>query len=408
MYRVIEVKVNPGEAVKAGQVLFRLDDAKARLDLEAAQKRLARRQAAVGSAEADREKSRVTLQNAEVAIDLTRKEWEAEVRTMEADVTKTQAMCANADLSLKVEEDLFKSGTVRSDVKVSQARLLRDMAAADLVNAKAKLAKAKTSSEVQVRLAETARAAAEADLNSLKAKVVEAEHEAADAEVEVKRAQLELTRTEVVSPVEGVIMQLNVRAGSMVGGPPKPSEMLNAAVTLYEPKKLQVRVEVPIAKFQLVRYGHPVVVEVEDVLPGTKLTGTVLYDTHLANIARNSVPVKVSLPDDPPAQLRPEMIASVRFQAPATQEPSPSETVQRLIVPRSLLTEQGDGVRVWVVDPLGGKAELRTVTLRDGEKGRSSETVEVVSGLQPSDKLIATGLDQLKPGARIKVVGEMP
>jgi RND family efflux transporter MFP subunit len=408
MYRVVEVKINPGESVKAGQVLFRLDDAKPRLDLEASQKRLARRKAAVGSAEADREKARVTLQNAGVAIELTRKEWEAEVRTVEADVTKAQAMAANADLSLKVEEDLFKSGTVRSDVKVSQARLMRDVAAAEVTNAKAKLAKARTSSEVQVRLAETARAAAEADVNSLKAKVVEAEQEVADAEVEVKKAQLELTRTEIVAPVDGVVMQLNVRAGSMAGGPPKLSDKENAAVTLYEPKMLQVRVEVPIAKFQFVRYGHPVVVEIEDVLPGQKLTGTVLYDTHLANVARNSVPVKVSLPDEPPPQLRPEMIASVRFQAPATQDHSKSETVQNLVVPRRLLIDQGDAVRVWVVDPLGVSAELRTVTLRDSDKGRTSETVEVVSGLQASDKLIATGLEQLKPGSRIRIVGEAP
>lgn len=72
-------------------------------------------------------------------------------------------------------------------------------------------------------------------------------------------------------------------------------------MTLYDPKKLQVRVEVPVAKFALVRSGQPAEVEVEDVLPGVKIAGTVLYDTHQANVSRNSVPVKVALPDDPPA-----------------------------------------------------------------------------------------------------------
>ena len=61
---------------------------------------------------------------------------------------------------------------------------------------------------------------------------------------------------------------------------------------------------------------------------------------------------------------------------------------------------------MWVVDPVTGRAELRAVELAPGEKDRSGETAEVVGGLNPTDKLIATGREQLKPGSRVKVVGE--
>ena len=63
-------------------------------------------------------------------------------------------------------------------------------------------------------------------------------------------------------------------------------------------------------------------------------------------------------------------------------------------------------VRVWVVDPASGRAELRAVELAPGEKDRAGETAEVVAGLNPTDKLIATGREGLRPGSRIKVVGE--
>jgi RND family efflux transporter MFP subunit len=406
MYQVREVRVNPGDRVRAGQELVVLDDAAARLGLEAAKRRLARRQAAGRSAEAECGKATVGVKNAEVAIELAKAEGAAEVKAQEAAVVKAEAMFASTETAVRVEEDLRKSGAVTSEVKVQLARQQRDVGRAEVDSAKALLGKARTGATTRLRLAETAKAAADADLTSMMAKAEEAGQEAAEAEVEVKKSQLELDRTRIIAPIAGVVMQLNVRVGTVLGGKSTLPEHKDAVVTLYEPKKLQVRVEVPIGKFQFVRYGAPAVVEVEDVLPGRKLTGTVLYDTHFANIARNSVPVKVALPDDPPEQLRPEMIASVRFQAPAGKTAPKGETVRRLVVPRRLLVSEADQVKVWVVDQARGRAELRAVELPPGEKDRGGDTAEVAGGLNPTDKLIATGLDQMRPGLRVRVAGE--
>ena len=406
MYRVREVRVNPGDRVRAGQELVLLDDTTARLALESVSARLARRQAAGRSAAADAGKAAVAVKNAEVAIELAKAEGAAEVRAQEAAVTKAEALQASSETAVRVEEDLRKSGAVTSEVKLQLARQQRDVARAEVESAKALLARARTGATSRTRLAESAKAAAEADLVGMNAKVEEVAQEAADAAVEIKKARLEIDRTRITAPIDGVVMQLNVRVGSILGGPNSGTRHQDAVATLYEPKKLQVRVEVPIGKFQFVRYGQPAVVEVEDVLPGRKLIGTVLYDTHLANIARNSVPVKVALPDDPPEQLRPEMIASVRFQAPPGKSPPKGESARRLVVPRRLLVTEGDQVKVWVVDQARGRAELRAVELPPGEKDRSGETAEVVGGLNPTDKLIATGLDQLKPGLRVRIAGE--
>jgi len=100
------------------------------------------------------------------------------------------------------------------------------------------------------------------------------------------------------------------------------------------------------------------------------------------------------------------MIASVRFQAPPRKDGPKAESVRRMVVPRRLLVPDGEQVRVWVVGAVSGRAEQRTVELAPGERDRAGETAEIASGLQPTDKLIATGLEQLKPGLRVKVVGE--
>jgi HlyD family secretion protein len=406
MYRVSEVRVNPGDLVRAGQELVLLDDTSARLALETVRIRHARRQAARRSAEADTGKAEVALNNAIAAVGLAKTEGDADARSQAALVVKAEALLAVAEFAVKVEDELRKSGAVNSDVKVQQARLLRDAARAEVESAKATLVKAQTAAVVRVRLAESAKAAADADLVSAKAKVDEAVQESADAEVEVKKAQLEIERTRITAPIDGVVMQLNIRVGTVLGGKGTLPEHKDAVVTLYEPSKLQVRVEVPIGKFQFVRYGQPAIVEIEDVLPGRKLIGTVLYDTHFANIARNSVPVKVALPDNPPEQLRPEMIASVRFQAPAQKQPAKGEAVRRVVIPRRLLVLDGDVAKVWIVDQSRGRAELRTIEMASGEKERTGETVEVVGGLNPTDKLIATGIEQMRAGLRVRVTGE--
>ncbi|HQR08623.1 MAG TPA: efflux RND transporter periplasmic adaptor subunit [Gemmatales bacterium] len=408
MYRIKEILVNSGDAVKAKQLLIILDDEKAKLDLEALQKKLARKKAAIASSQAEIGKAEVTSKNAETAILSAKEEGESDIRYETSEVIKTEAHLATAEQAVKVEEDLIRNGVVKSDVKLNKARQDVNVIRAEIESARAKLAKTKTNAIVRIRQTETLRSAALADVRSFQAKLEEAQHEISDADVEVRKAQLELDRTKIYSPSDGVVMQLHVRVGYIMGGGGKNTtgEQKASAITLYDPAKLQVRVEVPITKFQFVHNGQPAIVEIEDVLPGKKLQGVVLYDTHFANVARNSVPVKVALPDHSPPQLRPEMIASVRFISPKKDAVPKQQTFDRLIIPRRFIQWDGDQARVWVVDQLSGTAITKTVVLAPGEKERSEEIAELVSGLLPTDKLITSGTEQLKPNQRVTISGE--
>jgi HlyD family secretion protein len=405
-YRVQTVFVNPGDRVSAGSPLVLLDDARAELDLEAAKTRHAKQLAAVKAAQAELKKAEAVVTTATEAVKLAKVEGAADVGAAEAEVARAEAGVKAADLTVGVEEELWRSKAVTSDVRLRQARQALEVTKADRDAATAKLAKAKTAAEVRVRQAELLLTTATADRLSFAAKVGVAEEEAAAAEVEVRKARLERDRVQVVAPIDGVVMALNVRPGTMVGGKDSLPDSKGAVATLYDPARLQVRVEVPVGKFALVRKGQPAEVEVEDVLPGKRLPAVVLYDTHQANVSRNSVPVKVELTGTPPAELRPEMIASVRFLSPPSSGQPGTRTATRLLVPRNLLVTESDGVRVWVVDPVAGRAELRAVELAPGEVNRQTEVAEVVGGLNPADKLIATGREQLTPGTRVKVVGE--
>jgi RND family efflux transporter MFP subunit len=405
MYRVKQVLVNPGDRVTTCQELIVLDTARAELDVEVNERQHAKFLAAAKAARADAAKAGVGVTNAEAAVALVKAEGEGEANAATADAAKADVGIKAAELTVEVEAELWRTKAVMSDVKLKQARQALDVAKAERDAATAKLAAAKTRVEVRVKLAELAVATAKAEQVSLAARAEQAEKDAAAAEAEVKKAQLELERAKVLAPFDGVVMGLHVRPGRIAGGKDSLLDSKGAAVTLYDPKRLQVRVEVPVAKFALVRRGAPAEIEVEDVLPGRKLPGVVLYDAHLANISRNSVPVTVELKGEPPGELRPDMIAAVRFLAPSAGA-TKTEGARRVVVPRKLLVTDSEQVRVWVVDPVTSRADLRAIELSPGERDRVGEFAEVVAGLNPTDKLIATGRENLKPRSRIKVVGE--
>jgi HlyD family secretion protein len=77
-----------------------------------------------------------------------------------------------------------------------------------------------------------------------------------------------------------------------------------------------------------------------------------------------------------------------------------------MVVPRRLVISLGDQAAVWVVDQSRGRAELRPLELASGEKDRTGESVEVVGGLNPTDKLVASGLEAMRPGMRVRIAGE--
>ena len=117
MYRAMEVAVVPGDRVKAGQLLVRFDDERAKLDYLAAQRRHEKRKAAQRAASADLSRTEVAVRNAEATIALATQEGSAEVKSLAAEVTRALALQKSADIAVQVEERLKNSGGLNSDIQ---------------------------------------------------------------------------------------------------------------------------------------------------------------------------------------------------------------------------------------------------------------------------------------------------
>lgn len=125
-------------------------------------------------------------------------------------------------------------------------------------------------------------------------------------EAERDMAALALARTTVRAPAAGTVM---VRAA--VPGMPVGMGDGQAIVELYDPRALQVRADVPLADAGGVSVGDRAELRV-DAFAGLVMHGAVTRFVHRADVAKNTVEVKVRI-DDPVDGLKPDMLARVRI-----------------------------------------------------------------------------------------------
>jgi RND family efflux transporter MFP subunit len=249
--------------------------------------------------------------------------------------------------------------------------------------------------QLELKTDET-RAAAEA-----KAAVAIAEVKVHHSEIARDQAHLRFDRMIVRAPCDGVVLALVAPPGKRVMGQAAVGEPeASTVVTLYDPKRLQVRARVYLDDVPKVQLGQRV--QIDTPAAGKQLTGEVLAITSLADVQTNSLQVKVTI-DDPPDRVKPEMLVSVTFLAPKSDAADASESQKmRVFVPRSLVESGEHGNAIWIADLSVGVARHKPVQLGVELPGGLVE----VTGLTPADKLIVGGRETLSDGARIRVTGD--
>ncbi len=410
---ISEVLVLDGQRVEAGQTVARLIDADARLAL-------VRAEAEVSLADAEVEAAGAELQAAQAEWDNPVERTRA-IAVDEAAVAETRADLARHDAEVLAEQAEVQEVRDEHD-RLSKSSELLAAASGEFARVKLRLA----AKEQALQATMTHRAVLEATLlqrqadlaaateafrlriserkalDSAKAALRRAESHLAQDKAMRDEAALRLSRMEVTSPVSGIVMMRLVDPGSrimLISDDPHASHIAR----LYDPTKLQVRVDIPLSEASKVGIGQRAEI-VTEAVPDQVFRGVVTRRVDEANIQKNTVQVKVSI-ENPSAVLRPEMLARVRFFGGASGGPdgtAPSGGT-RLFAPRGALLETAGGASAWVVDRRTERARLRRVTLTGTA---IDDWVEVADGLRLGDRIIVTGLDRLSDGERVRVLGE--
>lgn len=275
---VTEVAVDDNQRVRAGDLIARIDDGDYRLSVQADENRVATQQSTI-----DRIGQQILAAGASVD------QANAEVSSAEAELTRTAQV-------LERQRKLATSHYA-SQQAVDTAIAEHDRATAGLAGAKAALA------------------AAEANVSVLEAQRTEAERTLAELRTTLAQAERELSFTEVRAPVDGVVGNRAVQVGTYV----QTGTRLAAIVPLDG-----VYVDANFKETQLgeLHAGQSVDLEV-DAFPGRNFEGVVDSiapasgsvfsllppENATGNFTKivQRVPVRIRLPADEEAVLRPGM-----------------------------------------------------------------------------------------------------
>jgi RND family efflux transporter MFP subunit len=393
---VKEVLALEGQTVKVGDVVARLVDEDAKLALARAEAELDDRTARLEAAQRNWDNP-VERTRALAAAEGMVAESKADLEKLTAEVAAENAKLGSLQFEAQRAAESFKNQAAseienvraqkefeaqRAVVEATKAR--RPVLEAQLAQRAAELTAAKEN--LRLRIEET-RELAEAKAQHALAKAARDE------------AALRLSRMEVRSPADGVVMQRLTQPGNkMVMNMDDPHSA--HVVLLYDPMKLQVRTDIPLADAAKVGVGQEAKIVV-GVLPDRTFNGRVTRIVNEADIQKNTLQVKVAILDPAP-QLKPEMLARVRFTTSANGASTRPASSQTVFAPLDVIHRTGDTAMAWVVDPRRNVATHRTIQLGQTQQ---DGWVSVISGLSPGDQLIADN-SGLSEGQRIRVRGE--
>jgi RND family efflux transporter MFP subunit len=189
----------------------------------------------------------------------------------------------------------------------------------------------------------------------------------------------------VYAPFDGIITARNTDTGDLIAADANtPSKELFHLAAI---DKLRVYVAVPEIYARAAEPGATANVTLAEY-PGVSFTGTLVRNANAIDLGTRTLLVEVDV-DNRDGRLLPGAYAFVQFKLPST--------VSSVTVPSNTLLFRKEGLRVAVLRD--NKVQLAPITI-----GRDyGEAVEVLTGLQPDDQIIADPSDSLIDGTQVQV-----
>jgi HlyD family secretion protein len=320
--RIAEVFVNFNDSVKAGQPI-------AQIDQEIFAARINEASAALSVAEATGEVQRAALERAKVLVGNA--QTGKKLAEAQSAANKARQDEAERDLQRKLELVRTGSGTER---ELSQVRASRDAGAADL-----------RASIEQIQMKAEAIAIAEAEQRMAEANVRNALAVVKEKQAALDQARLDLDRTVLRAPIDGIIIKRDVNPGQTVAVSLEAKTLFKIANDLRE---MEVHGKIDEADIGQVKVGQRARFAV-DAYPDRTFSGQVMQIRKSPEVVQNVVTYTtiISAPN-PDLLLLPGMTAQLRIAV--------SDTGEVLKIPSQALRFRPDGASSESARPSGKEA----------------------------------------------------
>ena len=224
-------------------------------------------------------------------------------------------------------------------------------------------------------------AIAERDIDQSRRSSIAAQAALEDANSRLASAEKAYRSTTVMAPFSGVVSERPVSAGDVV----QPG---TALFTVVDPSSMRLEASVPAEQLASIRIGVPVSFTVSGY-PGRQFVGRITRINPTADPTTRQVRIYVSIPNEGRALVG-GLFANGRMS---------TATKMGLVVPQSAVDVRGTIPSVMRVKQ--GKVEK--VQVQVGLTDKTSETIEVLSGLQAGDTLLLGAAQGITPGTLIRI-----
>jgi len=271
---------------------------------------------------------------------------------------------------------IIETPEVDQQLQVSQA---------NLKSAQADLALADTTSErYQNLLKSDSVSKQETDVAVSGAAAKRAAVDAASANV--RRLQQLQSFERIYAPFAGIVTARNTDIGDLIdagAGSAQPKDLFRIAAI----GKLRVFVAVPEIYAPDIHDGDTASLTLDEY-PGQPFTGRVARNSNSIDMASRTLNVEVDV-DNPQGKLLPGAYVFVHFKLPHQHA--------SLSVPANALLFRSEGLQVALLRD--GRVHLQPVTIAKD----NGATLEIASGLQPSDNIILDPIDSIAEGQPVRV-----
>jgi RND family efflux transporter MFP subunit len=237
---------------------------------------------------------------------------------------------------------------------------------------------------------------ADAEVESLKARIAMAQQQ-----VEVAQSRLTARRTDLAdmvvrAPFDGIAISKDAQPGEMISPVSAGGGFTRTGIcTIVDMSSLEIEVDVSESYINRVKPAQPVEA-VLDAYPDWRIPAKVIATIPSADRQKATVRVRIGF-DQLDPRILPDMGVKVSFLSEAPEAVSASAPARpRLLVPKSALRTAAGASIVFVVR--GDRVERLAVKTGAND----GDMIEVVSGLNPGDRVVTDGAATLTDGARVK------
>lgn len=381
--RVEAVMVEVGEVVKAGDPIAQVESERFALQVKQAEAAVASarlnlakmqqgtRPEQIAAAEAAVEVARASLNDVTTISDDERAVAAANLAQAEAALRLAQAEYDKIAWAGQVGQTLqalqLEQATIAYETALAAYNLQTNPSDAQLAPLLAQLVQAELS------LALAKRPFTELDFEQVRVGIQQ-------AETALELARLQLDEATIRAPFDGVVAELYISPGSMIGP--------QAPVALVISQNMEVVIEVEESRIGQIFAGQNAALQVT-AYPGQDFPAVVTSVAPAADSSTHTFAVKVA-PVDEEGLLRSGMFANVSVLA--------QEREGALLAPRAAVTLINNQETVYVVK--GDTVEQRPVTTGLFDSTR----IEILDGLAAGETVVIAGQPNLVDGARVEVI----